>query len=594
MKLWERGGGLYRMSDRLLSNLDKLLLEFVFQLEQTSYAKEHVTQQINLLSAKIMEKKKEIARLEENINNSNDAIADLQKQNKSSKESCKAWKPTYVILSKHEEYLKNELESLQEAVEKERKMYQDYITQYKEVLEQHREKYAETALAQKYYKKKKEVEEIQSRILKQCEKYKWKEDACLDILDPVPFKSLNDWALQIASSRQKTQEMLKLAAAATQESIQLEKESEELEMKIKYLKKTFEEATEDQNNSKTIERKKQKSLEKPKEFKERVFEESKHPSLPSEKHQLRKPLRVPCAPRKLVQSVQSIRFPMQRMETGREEKEQPVEPPVTASSSSSLAEDSPQMAIETAGSSNPQLTQVPSIASLQTQMQFRLVLPPKQMTSNQQLESENAVIANQEAKCVAKEAEDEPKDSSYIPQDLHTCFKSNEDNSDTAEESVEHFLRPPKTPESKGKEPQFSKTPPFDFIHNLGCEEGTSKSPAFFSLMNFSQKSPGFNLFDSSVFGAENSADETEEGYPVGNSNPLSPQKDIGSLFGKSESEDAFAFPFPSESASHAFGDGKDDFSFPFAFGQDQRSSESPSVKGFHSSLQNTKPFTFF
>lgn len=46
--------------------------------------------------------------------------------------------------------------------------------------------------------------------------------------------------------------------------------------------------------------------------------------------------------------------------------------------------------------------------------------------------------------------------------------------------------------------------------HNLGCEEGTSKSPAFFSLMNFSQKSPGFNLFDSSVFGAEHSSDEVK------------------------------------------------------------------------------------
>ncbi|NWI29359.1 S6OS1 protein, partial [Sula dactylatra] len=115
-------------------------------------------------------------------------------------------------------------------------------------------------------------------------------------------------------------------------------------------------------------------------------------------------------------------------------------------------------------------------------------------------------------------------------------------------------------------------------IHNLGCEEGTSKSPAFFSPMNFSQKSPGFNLFDSSVFGVENSSDEVK----------------MRSLFGKSEIEDAFAFPFPSESTSHAFGDGKDDFSFPFAFGQDQRSSQSPSVKGFNSSLQNTKPFTFF
>ncbi|NXP04789.1 S6OS1 protein, partial [Thinocorus orbignyianus] len=131
-------------------------------------------------------------------------------------------------------------------------------------------------------------------------------------------------------------------------------------------------------------------------------------------------------------------------------------------------------------------------------------------------------------------------------------------------------------------------------IHNLGCEEGTSKSPGFFPPMHFSQKSPGFNLFDSSVFGAENSSDETEESYSVGYLNPLSPHKDIGSLFGKSESEDAFAFPFPSESTTHAFGDGKDDFSFPFAFGQDQRSSQSASVKGFHSSLQNTKPFTFF
>ncbi|XP_009512500.2 protein SIX6OS1 [Phalacrocorax carbo] len=595
-----RSPSVYAMSDRLLNNLDKLLIEFVFQLEQTTSAKEHVNQQINLYTAKITEKKNEIARLQENINNSNDAIADLCKQNESSKESCNAWKPTYAILSKHEEYLKNELEALQEATENERKMYQDYITQYKEILKQHREKYAETPLAQEYYKKKKELEEIQNRVLKQSEKYRLKEDACLDNLELVPFKSLNDWALQIASSRQKTQEMLKLAAVARQESTELQKEAEELEVKINYLKKTFEETTEDQNNSEMIEGKNHKSLEKPKEFKERIFEEREQPSLLNEKHQLYKPLHVPCIPRKLVQSVQSIRFSMQRTETGGEEKEKPMELSVATSNSSSLTENSSQMVIDAAGTNNPQIAQVPSIPSLQNQTQFRLVIAPKQTTSNQQFESENAVIANQEAKCGDKEAEDEPKDSSYIPQDIQTCFKSNGDNPDTAEESAEHFLRAPETPEfvgtpdSKGKKTQFSKTPPFDFIHNLGCEEGTSKSPAFFSLMNFSQKSPGFNLFDSSVFGAENSSDETDECYSVGNLNPLSPHKDIGSLFGKSESEDAFAFPFPSESSSHAFGDGKDDFSFPFAFGQDQRSSQSPSVKGFNSSLQNTKPFTFF
>ncbi|NWV17764.1 S6OS1 protein, partial [Origma solitaria] len=130
-------------------------------------------------------------------------------------------------------------------------------------------------------------------------------------------------------------------------------------------------------------------------------------------------------------------------------------------------------------------------------------------------------------------------------------------------------------------------------IQNLGCEEGPSKSPAFFSLMkNFSQKSPAFNLSDSSLFGAHNSSDETEENYPVGNLNSVPPQRDIGNFFGKPESEDAFAFPFSSDSPS--FGDGKDGFSFPLAFGQDQGSSQSPSMKGFHSSLQNTKPFAFF
>ncbi|NXG55671.1 S6OS1 protein, partial [Hemiprocne comata] len=210
-------------------------------------------------------------------------------------------------------------------------------------LKQHREKYAESALAQEYYKKKKELEEIQNRVLKQAEKYKWKEDSSSDVLETIPFKSLNDWAVEIAASRQKTQEMLKLAAAATQESTELQKEAEELEMKINYFKKTSEETKEDQNTSKMIKGKDQKSLEKPKEFKERVFEESEHPSLLNEKYQLYKPLHVPCIPQKLVQSVQSIRFSMQRTETGREEREKPMELSVATSSSSSLAENSSQV-----------------------------------------------------------------------------------------------------------------------------------------------------------------------------------------------------------------------------------------------------------
>ncbi|KYO18462.1 hypothetical protein Y1Q_0014743 [Alligator mississippiensis] len=58
--------------------------------------------------------------------------------------------------------------------------------------------------------------------------------------------------------------------------------------------------------------------------------------------------------------------------------------------------------------------------------------------------------------------------------------------------------------------------------------------------MACAEKSPGFNLFDPSVFGAENSSDQMDESYSAGNVNPVSPHKDIGSLFGKSERYSTF------------------------------------------------------
>lgn len=44
----------------------------------------------SVYSSKITEKRNEIARLQENLNNCNDAIADLRKQNENSKDSCNA------------------------------------------------------------------------------------------------------------------------------------------------------------------------------------------------------------------------------------------------------------------------------------------------------------------------------------------------------------------------------------------------------------------------------------------------------------------------------------------------------------------------
>lgn len=61
-------------------------------------------------------------------------------------------------------------------------MYENSIAKCRKTLEEYHTKYKESVLAQEYYKKKEEVEEIQKRALEWLKKYKWKEDTSLDAL----------------------------------------------------------------------------------------------------------------------------------------------------------------------------------------------------------------------------------------------------------------------------------------------------------------------------------------------------------------------------------------------------------------------------
>ncbi|XP_019406715.1 PREDICTED: protein SIX6OS1 [Crocodylus porosus] len=467
-------------------------------------------------------------------------------------------------------------------------MYQDYIIQYNNILKQHQEKYSETALSQKYYMKKRDLEEIRNRVLKDSEQFKSKEAALLDMLEPAPFQSLSDWALKIVSMRQKTQEVLKHTAVLTQKSLKLEKEADELEMKINNLKQPFERTTANQNHSEITDGKYKRNLE----------QKNENPYLVHEKQQQQQPLHLPSIPQKFVQSIRTFRQSLQETQAVGEERENPMDHSAITSVSSSQLENETQKCSDTTRTNHPKIAQVPS---RENQMQFRLLSPQKQTTSKQWFENEAVITANKDAECGGKEEASKAKDSLHVSQNIPTeSFRSTEDNPNTAEEGTVNFPRTPempafiRTPESNEKKARFPKTPPFELNQNSGSEKATPKSPAFSFFMACTEKSPGFNLFDPSVFEAENSSDQMDECYSAGNVNPVSPHKDIGSLFGKSESEDGFTFSFPSESSSNTFGDGKDDFSFLFAFGQDQRSSQSSSMKGFHSSSQSTKPFTFF
>nr|XP_020669342.1 protein SIX6OS1 isoform X2 [Pogona vitticeps]XP_020669343.1 protein SIX6OS1 isoform X2 [Pogona vitticeps] len=585
------------MNDMVFSNLDKLLVQLVFQTEQASYAKEHERQQIKLYAANILEKKGEICRLQEDIHKNDEVILSLQKQNNNSKENCNAWKPAYMILNKHEEYLQKKLQDCQETTEKDKKMYQDYMNQYKATFKQHEVKFSETAIVQEYIQEKKEFEEIQNRVLKMSELFKQKECKLRELQEPGPFLSLSSWALHIASLRQNTKETLMHAADLRQQSLELDKTVEGLEKKMNYFQQQLEEIAqdqshpEDQNHLEVASRETERNLETGTELDGSVLKENHH--LFNEKQQKYTSLHLPSISRKEVHRIPTVKPMFQHAGTAKsvEEKENIVEHSTLTSVYFSHVESENQKCNDTAGTNISKPAQISSVTRLQNQTPFRLLAYQKQPNSKQWLEPEVPETANT-ADYAGREGGNKSKDSANTSQDGHKECYSNPAGNHSAEreESTESF---PRTPEpnilSKTSDSGGMKTP-FDLLQSEN-EGSMSKSPAFSFLTCFTSKSPGFNFFDSSAFGAEISPNhQSGESSSAGHLNPISPQKDIGDLFGKMNTEDSFAFSFPSCSSAQVFQDGKDDFSFPFAFG----SSQSASLKDFQSSSQSRKTFSFF
>ncbi|KAJ7345293.1 hypothetical protein JRQ81_001243 [Phrynocephalus forsythii] len=580
------------MNDIVLNNLDKLLVELVFQTEQASYEKEHEKQQIKLYTANILEKKGEICRLQEEIHKNDEVIASLQIRNDNSKENCNAWKPAYMILNKHEEYLQKKLQDYQETTEKDKKTYQDYMNQYRATLKQHEGKYSETAIAQEYIREKKEYEEIQNRVLKMSELFKQKESKLRELQEPGPFLSLSSWALHIATLRKNTKETLMHAVDLKQQSLELEKTVEGLEQKRNNFKQQLEKIVkdqsypEDQNHHEVSSGESASNLETRREFDESLFEDTHH--LINEKQQKSILLHHPSPSQKEVHRIPTVKPMFQHAGAAKsvEEKENLVEHSTMTSVYFSHAESENQKYNDTGGTNIAEAAQISPVTSLQSQTPFRLLAYRKQPKSKQWIETEAPETANG-ADNGGREGGNEAKDSSHTSEDgQKECYINPPECHSTArEESDEHFTRTPepnvlsKTPDSSGR-----KTP-FD-LHQSDNEGSTSKSPAF-SFNCFTSKSPVFNFFDFSEFGAENSPNQLGESSSAGCLNPISPRKDIGDLFGKMDTEDSFAFSFPTCSSAQAFQDGKDDFSFPFAFG----SSQSASLKD---SSQSRKPFSLF
>ncbi|XP_043929518.1 protein SIX6OS1 [Protopterus annectens] len=225
------------MDSDLLCSLDKLLLQFAFHLEKDSQTFKHEKEQIQICTANILEKKQQTNILNENINKLEDELSRSIKQSKQNRDNCEAWKPTYLLFVKHEENLQEQLQNLQFVSEKDRKMYQEHVNQYREILKQYQTQYSESTMALEYHKKKAEMDELQNCVWAYTKKCKQQECTLMQLLEPAPFRSLRDWTLEIASLRVNTEEMLKKITSIKSNSSRLEKENAELQKEIQHFLK---------------------------------------------------------------------------------------------------------------------------------------------------------------------------------------------------------------------------------------------------------------------------------------------------------------------------------------------------------------------
>ncbi|KAL6057513.1 hypothetical protein STEG23_023057, partial [Scotinomys teguina] len=475
-----------KMTDNLFVSLDRLLEFECFEC--------------------IKEKKANASKIYEAIKKTDEEIAYYYKHSKEIKDCYSSWKPTCDVFYKHEDYMQDQLTVYQENHEKDKKMYHGYIHQYENVLKQYQLKYSKTSFACKYYEKKKEHEEIQNRVLACTEQLKQSETILMELLVPAPFPSLTKWTLHIVNLRYKTQDILKCANNFTKRSLELEKEADDMEIEINSLNKQIARLFERKNFSEALEEK-NKNTEKRKEFKERsrIFEKDEH--LLNSSSQSSQFL-LPCESQKFVRL---IKMHSSEPRVTDKKEENSVNQSQFGSSDLRQKENDSQI-LNDSDMDSTKCSHVTAVKNSQGFMQFRL---------NQSNYSQWIEKGHIDAECGNKETVRQLRESKSTPQAMYIEHFGKPIESNSGEEErtenfpqipeTPSFLRTPETmkiPESVEKI-QFPKSPFFEISRNIEPEGQKQKdSPGFSFLMSYSSRSPGLNLFDSSVSDSEISSDQ--------------------------------------------------------------------------------------
>ncbi|XP_072351051.1 protein SIX6OS1-like [Scyliorhinus torazame] len=120
-----------------------------------------------------------------------------------------SWKPTCLLLTQHGEHFEKQLLEQHTSTIRDKQIYQDYLKQYRKILQQHQSQYSEFPHAKEYFKRKVAFEVIRRRVLNCTEQMQQKTQFLADLLEPSSFGSLNEWALEIATLKIDTDNTLR-------------------------------------------------------------------------------------------------------------------------------------------------------------------------------------------------------------------------------------------------------------------------------------------------------------------------------------------------------------------------------------------------
>ncbi|XP_055496298.1 protein SIX6OS1-like [Leucoraja erinacea] len=634
-----------------LTTLDKILLKLVFQVDQGSQRQKGVKEQIQIHSANIIKKREHIDNLLAKSRQLDDEINRMQKISTHAIENFKVWKPTCLLLTQHEENFEKQLveqhactvrdnhkassdrrlQGLQRGIMEDREyilkrqLYQDYIKQYRDILQQHQSQYSEFPQAKEFLKKKVELEEIRCRVLDCTEQMKQKTELLAELLEPPSFGSLHEWALEIARLKIDTNNMLGQIDTFRKEKPS-EDPYEQPENTAQIDDSESEEINELQSDMSHINL---PNIDTSKEQVQRIYLQHEYSitldtvvspdNAQSQKHAMvNQKSTLPLKPFKLartqspaesesgthknLQASNVLVSQLNSLQKGCEDSGDNIQAPIMEFCTSLPNHEKPLVNVSAAV---PQDTQnsmkTPEISGSHQQKKFQMTLATKNQGQAQYCpfvpQDQEAHVSWLENNLpISDDGTMRKMDANQSKAFVRAESTYNSKAGDTEEATdvtPQIFSRPPEQDETEQKE--------FEMNSYLPLEETPLKSSGFSFLNTSTPKSTGFNLFGRMPFDLTDTPEQEtdthnnvnqfefsslffkktpEKAYSTNvTSNLQSPPKDIGMM--SPSSEQPFAFSFQSDLSSNNYGNSKDDFSFGFSFGQDQRSTQPGLFKFF-------------